>query len=785
MGHTRKKKKGHKKRTSRKDKPDNEVPTSSSSARQHEARDDEASASDSDSDYANNLDLIQVNLKRSPAHVIAIQDPPPEFAWKSCPGYNIEYLPARELLENDNPKTTEDPVPVKLVGFYVTQSIGPSDWRIDWREHDNDHYGSVASMFLNTSCGKITIHNVYNNNQSIFMSILLTDSDHPVNGESAVMVGDFNLHHPGWGGDRVAQVEKDAEILHQAISMAGMRCLLPPGLRSYSRSATDSGDFSTTIDLAFAGQRLQSRAHPTRALSVPGFDSDHRPLHTRISVAPNRDKEPRCNWDKENEKKYCKEVKQQFLTIGCPTIGTAAEVDDYAKALVLGIYEAARRTIPCYRKTAPRPKPEVVPEDVQRARENEENQLRILHELRCRRKQRVQEEKCRIAKRETRYATKMHKLASFRENIASQASQLRGLHQLARQVPLWSQLQRQVHLKRLIRPDGSVCQTDDESLHCFKDKIWPKTSDASDPPAPEIPKLDPKRPQLFTPQCISDDELHDAFTSVERGKAAGPDDIISNALKSEFCKDTLRAASLCNPDAARLLQRWGDYGNALLPAAVRAQVRRIVIEEDREAMAAPECHGRGLIPFCQENPLLCVERRVNLWRNLLQPDSMAPHDRINPMVRGAASARLLHSKDVTRLVSISIHQRRGERSTAQGCDGYFYEDFPRAMADIAMGDEGSSVVRCNFDVGQVWDVERVIRYHRSWSPEKWKAEWPKHEPALWETVPPLPEWVALLEENILGYDEKAKNSGRGAVVLPWRRDHNDRHIWHSLNDDIV
>ncbi|KAK1447596.1 zinc knuckle [Colletotrichum melonis] len=248
MGHTRKKKKGHKKRTSQKEKPDNEVSTSSSSARRHEAQDDEASASDSDSDYANNLDLIQVNLKRSPARmvylvdhiphmnpppdVVAIQDPPSEFAWKSCPGYNIEYLPARELLEKDNPKTIEDPVPVKLVGFYVTQSIDPSDWRIDWREHDNDHYSSVASLFLNTSCGEITIHNVYNNKQSISMSKLLTDSDHPVTGESAILVGEFNLHHPGWGGDGVAQVEKDAEILHQATSMAGMRCLLPPGLRT-------------------------------------------------------------------------------------------------------------------------------------------------------------------------------------------------------------------------------------------------------------------------------------------------------------------------------------------------------------------------------------------------------------------------------------------------------------------------------------------------------------------------------------------------------------------------
>ncbi|KAK1708356.1 hypothetical protein BDP67DRAFT_146891 [Colletotrichum lupini] len=228
-----------------------------------------------------------------PPDVVAIQDPPSEFAWKPCPGYNIEYLPARELLEKDNPKTIEDPVPVKLVGFYVTQSIDLSDWRIDWREHDNDRYSSVASLFLNTSCGEITIHNVYNNKQSISMSKLLIESDHPVTGESAILVGDFNLHHPGWGGDGVAQVEKDAEILHQATSMAGMRCLLPPGLRSYSRSATDSGDSSTTIDLAFAGQRLESRAHPTRALSVPGFDSDHRPLHTRISFAPNRDKKPR------------------------------------------------------------------------------------------------------------------------------------------------------------------------------------------------------------------------------------------------------------------------------------------------------------------------------------------------------------------------------------------------------------------------------------------------------------------------------------------------------------
>ncbi|KAK7444232.1 zinc knuckle [Colletotrichum acutatum] len=158
----------------------------------------------------------------------------------------------------------------------------------------------------------------------------------------------------------------------------------------------------------------------------------------------------------------------------------------------------------------------------------------------------------------------MHKMASFRET--SQASQLRGLHQLA----------------RLIRPDESVCQTDDESLHCFKDKIWPKSSDATDPPAPEVPELDPKRPQLFTPQCISDEELHEAFTSVERGKAAGPDDIINNALKVgwaeiyKYFKHLVNASfktfhhHLCYRDATTIVVPKPDKEDYAQPKAYRS-----------------------------------------------------------------------------------------------------------------------------------------------------------------------------------------------------------------------
>lgn len=51
--------------------------------------------------------------------------------------------------------------------------------------------------------------------------------------------------------------------------------------------------------------------------------------------------------------------------------------------------------------------------------------------------------------------------------------------------------------------------------------------------------------------------------------------------------------------------------------ASRIHMRRLILNEDREAVAFPESHGKGLIPFCSENPLLRIERRLDLGRNVL------------------------------------------------------------------------------------------------------------------------------------------------------------------------
>jgi hypothetical protein len=65
--------------------------------------------------------------------------------------------------------------------------------------------------------------------------------------------------------------------------------------------------------------------------------------------------------------------------------------------------------------------------------------------------------------------------------------------------------------------------------------------------------------------------------------------------------------------------------NAISPNA-RLDIRRIVLNEERPAVAWSKCHGRGLIPFYQHNPALRIERRVSLWRAILPGLSAKPKE---------------------------------------------------------------------------------------------------------------------------------------------------------------
>ncbi|KAF4808233.1 hypothetical protein CGCSCA5_v012615 [Colletotrichum siamense] len=243
-----------------------------------------------------------------------------------------------------------------------------------------------------------------------------------------------------------------------------------------------------------------------------------------------------------------------------------------------------------------------------------------------------------------------------------------------------------------------------------------------------------------------------------------------------------------------------------LPVSSRKHLRRVILNEDREAVADPQCHGLGLIPFCKENPLLRVERRVSLWRNAFQTDTAyrSPDARYKPKYRytpwAMDSAQVTHnvsswviealalepasmpsgsfsllldgqpvpwqctqvfqlivqrdaawqaawllSLDRGILPSLSWFDRKGELRGSRVPD-LPSEKWPQALRDIA---EGNAIVRCNFDVGDSWDVEKIVEDHRQWTVQQWMEGLGKREPSTWEPDAPLPNWREIIEENLV------------------------------------
>lgn len=77
--------------------------------------------------------------------------------------------------------------------------------------------------------------------------------------------------------------------------------------------------------------------------------------------------------------------------------------------------------------------------------------------------------------------------------------------------------------------------------------------------------------------------------------------------------------------------------------------------------------------------------------------------------------------------------------------GYMWEDYPQAIANLRAG-EYSSLIRCNFDLGDAFDpeveLERNPQYAR-WSAQDWFNWWDEQVGMRIDTEPPLPPFATL------------------------------------------
>jgi len=243
-----------------------------------------------------------------------------------------------------------------------------------------------------------------------------------------------------------------------------------------------------------------------------------------------------------------------------------------------------------------------------------------------------------------------------------------------------------------------------------------------------------------------------------------------------------------------------------IPAATRQHLRRILVHEDRMSVNSAAGHGRGLVPFCLENPALRIERRVNLWRTcFLESTSEAfPHnprlwlahfvyvndvekmsaihaDRITkPVAEWMVEASLLPeaitlvldggpTPQHTSYIFQEVVQRDAAWQSAielafppndsepfqpyrnRDSEAYHFDGFPQLLHALS-DNERSSRVRCiNLDPGRPWSEEQIngiVEANREYTHAfYWKEAW-RRPGVLYRSVPLLPDVHSIKEEFV-------------------------------------
>ena len=279
-------------------------------------------------------------------HVIAIQEP-----WIN------RYIKSRNATFNPFPKRYTAWVPEAKnprIAFYISKDLDPRCWRVF--EHSRDVaqvrwvYEAEPSRFK-----RIWITNIYNNppenDPAVTLNLLRNTlsgkqpdgSIDPIfrSSDHQLVVGDFNLHHPHWGGLHVKPDNESQNLLELADEFSLTQCL-PQG--TITRQVFNS---ATTIDLVYVSQELVNRLYYCdRDLEVHA-DSDHYPIASGFDLQPILDEPaPKRCWRKTDEELFTNTFKDALAELN-EAPGAEAAINRLVKALAAASEAAVPQSRPC------------------------------------------------------------------------------------------------------------------------------------------------------------------------------------------------------------------------------------------------------------------------------------------------------------------------------------------------------------------------------------------------------------------------------------------------------
>ncbi|KAI0995575.1 hypothetical protein K3495_g12605, partial [Podosphaera aphanis] len=231
--------------------------------------------------------------------------------------------------------------------IYVSRNLDVGKWRM---EHVPEEAGSdITSISIQTNQGKIWVHSVYNppplSHSSSHLGtlrwlpqILAPEGQH-------ILVGDFNLHHPRWGGSTVFSHHKLAEHLISVLSDHNMELILPQGTITWKSRGSQS-----TLDLAFISKDLEDTVIGCYQPEQLESSSDHIPICTELQIEPpiRPAVEPRPCWkmaDWEVVNKRLAENLEVMIKIDSQLL-TTRDIDQRVADITIAIQKTVDEVIP-------------------------------------------------------------------------------------------------------------------------------------------------------------------------------------------------------------------------------------------------------------------------------------------------------------------------------------------------------------------------------------------------------------------------------------------------------
>jgi hypothetical protein len=259
--------------------------------------------------------------------VLALQEP-----WQNT-SMNATYCPGRSKYWPAYPQRFRS-----HACFLISKELSLSSWSVEHPQPD------LTTLTLQLEDRTLHIHNIYSQPPGAYNTVVRESPIYALPtllskpGEHLV-VGDFNLHHPWWGGARCLTRHRMADDLVGFVKEAGLQLLTPPGTITWEARGAAS-----TVDLTFASPWLAQRVTRCGVDAELENGSDHHPITSLFALDPiPRTLRQQRSW-KKMDKEGIAAGAQHLSTPGLLT--TALEIEEYTDYLMNYLQQLMALTVP-------------------------------------------------------------------------------------------------------------------------------------------------------------------------------------------------------------------------------------------------------------------------------------------------------------------------------------------------------------------------------------------------------------------------------------------------------